>query len=408
MQKLHLQHLIEKGDANAKIVARVLDHPEMFLATVLFGTNFFETAVATLGTVLAVRFWGENLGVALATIIVTVLTLVLAEYIPKSLASRFGEKIALAYARPIQFVFIVFYPFVYLLNLLGVGLTRLFGGRVEIKPMISQDEFRSIISVGHREGTVEKEMAEMLHNVFDFAERPVREVMVPRPDVIFVEQGSKLNAFRNLYAEHPLSRFPVYQGDEDNVVGALSVKDVFMAQAKGNIDSDDTIDDLVRPATFSPENKPISELLVELRNQNCHLAIVVDEFGGTAGVVTLNQLVEEIVGPIGDELMAAEKEYEIIDKYTFQVDGGMRVEDVNKEMELGLPEGEGEYETVAGFILHLLRHIPEPGEKLEYGDLKFLVSKMEGMKIQEVLITREEPVEESADEVEEKDATSAG
>lgn len=387
MQKLRLQHLIETGHPSAKIVARIMERPEKFLATVLLGINFFETAVATLGTITAVSLWGENLGAAIATIVVTLVTLVLAEYIPKSLAMRHGEKIALAYARPIVFFSTIFYPFVYLLNHIGIRFTRLAEDGVGPRPTISEEEVRTAITVGHREGTVETETAEMLHNVFEFADRPVREVMAPRPEVVFIEKGAKLADFFEVYTQHPVSRYPIYEERRDNVIGILSTWDVMLALAKDLINKDSVLDDLIQPAHFVPETKPVSELLAEMRDRNFQMAIVVDEFGGTAGIASFNQLVEEIVGPVGEGLAETERDFEIIDEYTFQIDGGMRVEEVDEEMGLGLPEGD--YETVAGFILHLLHRIPKQGEQIKYKNLKIVITRMSGVKIEEVMVTKE-------------------
>ena len=173
----------------------------------------------------------------------------------------------------------------------------------------------------------------------------------------------------------------------DNVVGILSVKDVLMAQAKGTISNQSAIDDLVRPAYFTPETKRINELFAEMRDKNYRMAVVVDEYGGTAGIVSLSRLVEEIVGPVGDELAAVGKEYEVINEYTFQIDGSMRIEEANEEMGLELPGGE--YETVAGFMLELLGHIPKTGEQLRYKGLKIVITKMRGLKIEEILLTKE-------------------
>jgi putative hemolysin len=245
-----------------------------------------------------------------------------------------------------------------------------------------------MISVGQKEGEVEESEAEMLHKVFDFGDRQVREVMVPRPEVICIEQGSMISDFLALYAQSPLSRFPVFQENMDNVVGILSVKDVLMAQAKGTITPDSLIDELVRPAYFAPETKRVGELFAEMREKNFHMCVVVDEFGGTAGIASLSRLVEEVVGPVGDELAALEKDFEAINAYTFEVDGGMRVEEANEEMDLGLPEDD-DYETVAGFILHLLGRIPEPNEQLRYKGLKMVIIEMRGVKIEKVLVTKE-------------------
>jgi putative hemolysin len=405
MQRLRLQHLIHTGHPKAKVVAKIVEHPEKFLATVLLGINFFETAVATLGTLMAISLWGENLGAAVATIIVTILTLVFAELVPKSLAVRYGEKLALFYATPIEITATILYPFVFVLNHIGIRFTRMVGEEDEAKPTISEAEFRTAITVGEAEGVVGERAAEMLHNVFDFGNRPVREVMVPRPEVIFIEHGSTLADFLKLFAQYPLTRFPVYHEKRDNVVGILSVKDVLMAQATGTITSDSLIDEMVRPAYFTPETKRISELFVEMKDNNFRMAVVVDEFGGTAGIVSLTRLVEEIVGPVGDELAETEKDYEVIDEYTFQIDGGMRVEEVNQEMGLGLPEGD--YETVAGFVLHLLGRIPKQGEQLKYRDFKLVITKMSGVKIEEVLVTKEKVIKENKDEPREKNAALA-
>jgi putative hemolysin len=244
-----------------------------------------------------------------------------------------------------------------------------------------------MINVGSREGTFEIAEAEMLHKVFEFGDRPAREIMVPRTEVIWLEKGSRIEDFFKLYVERPLNRYPVFQEKRDNVVGILSTKDILLALARGTCDINRSIDDLVRPAYFAPEGKRISEILTEMQDKNYHMCIIVDEYGGTAGIVTLTAIVEEIVGDVKDELSSMERDYEIIDEYTFQIDGGMRVGAVNEEMRLGLPEGD--YDTVAGFLLKLLGHIPKTGEQIKYKDLKLVVTRMSGFKIEEILVTKE-------------------
>jgi putative hemolysin len=404
VQKLRLQHLVLTNRPGARTVARILEHPEKFLATVLLGINFFETAVATLGTVIAISIWrqNENLATAVATVVITVVTLVFAELVPKSLAARFGERLALAYARPFEIVGIMLYPFVFVLKHIGIRFTRLVADPGEPKPTMSEEEFRTAITVGEAEGVVEEKAAEMLHNVFEFGNRPVREVMIPRPEVVSIERGTTLAGFFELYARTPLSRYPIYDGSMDNVVGLLSIKEVLMAMAKDTVTRESLIDDLTRPALFVPESKPISQLFVEMKDSNSRMVIVVDEFGGTAGAVSLTRLVEEIVGPVGGELAGADKDYEVIDEHTFQIDGGMRVDEVNEQMNLGLPEGD--YETVAGFVLHLLCRIPKQGEHLKYRGLKIVITRMRGPKIEEILVTREKVIREA----EETNAEAAG
>jgi len=386
MQRLRLKHLIRTNQPRAAIVARILDKPEKFLATVLLCINFFETAVATLGTVMAVSLWKENAGVAVATVVITILTLIFAELIPKSLAARYGERIALAYARPIEIISTILYPFVYVLNHIGIRFTKLAGEGVE-RPTISEEEFRTAISVGEAEGVWEEQEAEMLHNAFEFADKPVSEVMQPRTEVTWIRQGTTLSGFLEIYKQFPFSRFPVYKGTTDNVVGVISIKDVVMAVADKSLSLDDPIDKLVRPVHFVPETKRLGELLAEMRDNNYHMVAVVDEYGGVAGIAALERLTQEIMGVIGDELAGQEKDFVSIDAHTCEVDGGVRVEDANEELDLDFPTGD--YETVAGFILSHLGRIPKQGEQLKYKDLKITIAKMKGRKIEKIQITRE-------------------
>jgi len=386
LQRIRVEHLVKTEVRGAKRVARMIGQPEKLLSTILLSNNFVNTAAAALATVLAISIWGER-GILFATIGVTIILLVFCETTPKTIATHHAERLSLALARPIGFVSWLLTPFVIGLSWIASRFTKLVGEAPVPRSLVTDEEIRTMISVGQKEGTVEEKEAEMLHKVFDFGDRPVYEVMVPRTEVVCIEQGSKVTDFFNLYTESPLSRFPVYQENMDNVVGILSIKDVLMAQAKGTITSESTIDDLVRPAYFAPETKRINELFAEMRDKNYRMAVVVDEYGGTAGIVSLSRLVEEVVGAVGDELAEAEKEYEVINEYTFQIDGGMRIEEINEEMDLQLPEGD--YETVAGFVLHLLGHIPKLNEQLRYKGLKLVITEMRGKKIEKILLTKE-------------------
>jgi putative hemolysin len=387
VQKFRLQHLIRSGHKTAKIADRIVQKPEKFLATVLFGINLFETAVATTGTIIAVSFWGENLGAALATIIITIVTLVLAEFVPKAYAARNAEKMALLYARPIEVIAVIFYPVVFILSHLGIRMTKLTDDYSPVRPTMSEAEFRTAIDIGEEEGVVEEKEAEMLHNVFDFSDSTARETMIPRTDVVFIEAGSTIKDFMALYVETPLSRYPVFREKRDDVIGILSTKDILLALSKDEINKDSIIDKYVRPAYYAPETKHTGELFREMREKNVHLCVIVDEYGGTAGVVTIDQLVAEIMGPMGDEYTPLEKDFEVIDASTYEVDGSMRINEANEEMQLNLPEGD--YETVAGFILSHMRRIPKTNELIRYKDLKIVIKEMQGVKIERILITRE-------------------
>ena len=396
LQRVKLEHMVSTNVPGAKRVSRMRQHPERLLSSILTGNNLVNTAAAALGTVLAISVWGER-GILYATIGVAVLLLIFCETTPKIIAAHNAERLSLKLARFVEVASWVFTPAVLALSAIASRFSKLAGGHPVAKSLVSEEEIRTMISVGHKEGTVEEAEAEMLHKVFDFGDRPVREVTVPRTEVVWVEKGTKLADFFNIYAESPVSRFPIFEESLDNVVGILSVKDVLMGLAKGTIDTEGAIDDLIRPAYFTPETKRTGELFTEMQNQNYRMAVVVDEYGGTAGIVSLSRLVEEIIGPVGDEFAEADKDYEAINEYTFHVDGSMRIEEANEEMELELPEGE-DYETVAGFILNLLGRIPKQGKQLRYKGLKIVITKMRGLKIEEVLIIKEKKQEHAPPE----------
>jgi putative hemolysin len=387
LERYRLQNMLSNHVNGAGKISRLLDKPERLLSTVLMGQNLASAAAVSLGTVLAISLWGDERGALFATLIMTFILLVFGEATPKTFAVRNRERVALVMVNPVRFVTWLFAPAVAVLSWVTNLITRLLGGKSEPTPLVRPEDIEGMIAMGRKEGTVEKSEAKLLTNVLDFGDRPVKDVLVPRPEVISVPRGTKLSEFLAIYAQNPMSRFPVYEDSMDNVIGILSIKDVLMGLARGSINQESPVDELIRPAYFAPETKRIGEIFHEMRDKNYRMAVIIDEYGGTAGVVSLSGLMEEIVGPVGDELSAAEKEYEHINEYTFQVDGGMRIEEANDEMGLGLPEGD--YATVAGFILHLLGHFPKQGQQNRYQNLKIVVTKMKGMKIEEVLIAKE-------------------
>jgi len=388
LQKVRLEHLVNTGVRGARAVEAMLARPEKFLSAILLSQNLVEIAMVALVTALALSAWGEE-GIIIATAVTTVVVLIFSQTTPKTFAAQHPEEWALRLVRTLQVLAWLLTPFVAVLSWVAAGFARPFGGPV-VPTLASPEEIRNMISVGRRAGTVEAHEARLLHKVFEFGGRPVYEVMVPRPEVTAVPEGSKIADFLKIYQEAPRSRFPVYRESMDNVVGILAVKDVLMALARGAAEETGTIDELIRPAYFAPESKHIDDLFTEMREKNYRMAVVVDEYGGTAGIVTLTRLSEEIVGDVGDELAGVEKDYRVINEYTFQIDGSMRIEEANEEMKLDLPEGE-DYETVAGFILSLLGHIPRRHEQLRYDGLKMVITEMKGLKIEKILLTKERP-----------------
>jgi len=385
LPKARVRHMVDSRVSGAGRVARITEQPERLLATVLLCNNFVNVAAAALGTAIAVSIWKGDIGILIATIVVTLLLLVFAEVTPKTLAIRHPERMALLYVYPLEVITKIVYPLAAGLSWLGSILA---GGKAKVPPtLVSEEEIRGMISVGREEGTVEASEAELLHKVFVFGDRTVREVMTPRPEVIWIEEGTKLADFLSIYAEFPHTRFPVYRDSIDTVIGVLSIKDVLMAQAIGSLDKRGAIDDLVRPVLFVPETKRIAQLFAEMQSQGYPVVVVVDEYGVTSGIVTMEQLVGEIVGEMGDELMKVDKDFEVIDDRTVQIDGGMRVEEANEELGLELPTGD--YDTVAGFLLSLIGHIPREGEQVRYGGLKLAITQMRELRIEKVLVTRE-------------------
>jgi putative hemolysin len=383
--KTRLRHLVESGVHGANRVEKIMERPEKFLATILLCNNLVNVAAASLGTALAVTIWKGELGILIATIVVTIILLIFAEVTPKTVALRHSERMALIYVYPLQVISIVFSPIASALSWLGMKIA---GGRGNMpQTLVSEEEIRSMIAVGRDEGTVEESEAELLHKVFVFGDRTVRTMMTPRPEVIWIEVGTKLLDFLGIYADHPHTRFPVYREGVDNVIGVLSIKDVLMAQAQGSLDKKDAIDELIRPVIFVPETKRIAQLFAEMQSSGYNMVMVVDEYGVITGIVTMEQLVGEIVGEMGDELVKVDKDFEMIDEKTIQIDGGMRLEEANQELGLELPVGE--YDTVAGFMLNLLGHIPREGEQIKYGGLKIAVTQMREQRIEKILVTKE-------------------
>jgi len=387
LQKMRLRHLANTEGGAAKQVASMTENPERLLTTILLGNNLVNTAAAALATVIAVSVLAEGYAVIAATAGVTILLLVFGEVFPKTVATRYGVRMAMLYATPMRVLIWVLAPIAFVFIWIADKLARLVGAPPARQTLVSEDEIRTAVSVGAEEGTLVESEAEMLERVFRFGDHRVGEVMTPRPDIRWVEKGTELPDFFSIYAEYPHSRFPIYEDTIDSVVGVLWIKDVLMAQAKGTIDQNSIIDKLARPAYFIPESKLIAELFAELQKSRVQAAIVIDEFGGTAGLVTMEQLLEEIVGEFGDELAKVRKTYETISENSFQIDGGMRLDDANEKLDLDLPEGE--YETVAGLVLSLLGRIPREGEQLRFGNLKIVITEMKGVKIGKILITKE-------------------
>ena len=388
VNKLRVRHLAAGGDRNARAVTRIVDEHQKFFGTVLLTGNALNVLVASVATSLAIRLW-SNTGnvVAIATIATTVAIVVFTDLTPKSISTLISERWALTTARIIRGLMIVAGPVVYVFTLIPRGVVHLLGGHEALTtPTITEGELRMLIDMGEAEGTVEAEQGEMLENVFRFSELEVREVMTPRNEIVWVAAGMTLREFLDLYREHPHTRFPVYEDDFDDVVGILSIKDVVQSVAGGTIDTERPVATVMRTALFAPETKPLDDLFTDMQRSGHGIALVVDEFGGIAGLVTMTRLLEQIVGRTGEEGRLPEERFIVVDAHTFDLEGGMSIDEANTRLELNIPDGD--YETVAGFVLDQMQRIPAEGDSVRHDSLRFQVTEMEDNRIVKVRVRR--------------------
>ena len=389
LPRARLMHLVRIGRPGADRVSHIIQRPERFLATVLLGNNLVNTAAAALATVLALNLiTNKSLSVLAATAAVTTFLLLFGETMPKNVAWRRSERVAFAVSRPIRLVELALSPVVSLLQLFSTMTNRALGIS-SVTPAMGEEEIRVMIAAGAQTGTVEAGEAELLEKVFRFGDRQMREIMTPRPEIIWIEQGVSLEEFLTVYSQHTHTRFPVYEGTMENVVGVLSVKDV-LAGIRGLHDvAEVTATEQIRPVFFVPETKSVSETFNEMREGGHSVVLTVDEFGGIAGLATLKQMMAVIVGDMGEEGSAPEDSVTALGRDAFRMDAGLAISHINEELHLGIPEGD--YQTLAGFILDRLGSIPEVGDVMESGDLRITIKAMEGVRIEEVELRRIKP-----------------
>lgn len=386
LSKARLTHLVSTGQPGANRVAQLIERPEKFLATVLLSNNLVNTAVAVLGTSLIVSLIGNNSqAVILSTFGVTLVLLIFGETLPKTVAWHRSEAVAFAVSRPLSVVGMALSPAVRLLQEVSSVANRVLGIS-GTAPDIGDEEIRTLIAVGAQSGAVEQSEAALLEKVFRFGDRQMREIMTPRPEIVMIDRDTTLEGFLRLYLEHSHTRFPVYQGSMENVVGILSSKDLLLALGQGKLRSEESVTRFLRPAFFVPETKTVSSTFSEMQHSGYGLVLMVDEFGGIAGLATLKQLLEVIVGQVAEEGEAPDDSYTSVDEDTYRLDAGVGISEINDELNLGLPEGD--YQTVAGFILDHLGRIPEEGDMVEFKDLRLTVKAMAGVKIETVEVRR--------------------
>ena len=389
LNRVKLRHLIEKGNHNAKIAQKIRDEHDRFFSAVILSGNLFTVLATSVGTAVSINYLGKDVGIVIATIAMTFLTVVFGELAPKTFAVSHAEKIALALARPIETYIKLISPLVFVFNMISNFIIRVFGGEVKPTPqLLTEDEMKAMIRIGEEDGTIEKEEKEMLHNIFEFGDKKVTEAMVPRTEVVAISEEAVVSDVLSLVSEEGYSRYAVIKETVDNIKGVLYIKDIIRKMAVEEVPPQTEIRHFVRDAYYIPESKMVTALLDDMQKDKFQIAIVVDEHGGTAGLITLEDIMEEIVGSLQDEFEAieAEKEVEVVDENTFMVLGSTGIDEVNELV--GIELDDAEFHTIGGFIFGLFGHLPKIGEQLRYHKLRFLILEMEGKKIEKIKITK--------------------
>ena len=381
LSKIRIRHMVDEKVRGADAVSKLVENPNKLLGSILVGNNIVNIGASALATSLAIQHFG-NAGVGIATGLMTLLVLVFGEITPKSLAAQHSEFISLKIVGIINFFVVMFNPIVFLLLLFTNGLIRLLGGKPgRTQPFITEDELKTMVNVSHEEGVLEVEEKEMIYNVFEFGDSQVKDVMTPRTDMIALEVGVSYEKIIETFKSEQFSRIPIYQETTDNIIGILYIKDLIF---KSNENSVFDIHDYMREPYFTFEFKKITELFQELRVKHIPMAIVLDEYGGTAGIVTMEDLIEEIVGDIRDEYDDHEKDIEVIKEDEYIVEGSTRIDELNEMIGINI-ESE-DFDTIGGFIVGEFGYIPEVDETIEYDGIKFVVEEVDRNRIEKLRI----------------------
>ena len=378
--KIRMRALADEGNKRASAVLAVTENSGKMLSAILIGNNIVNTAVASLATTIAYRLGGT--AVAIASGLMTLLIILFGEITPKTMATIHAEKMALFYAPAINFFMKIMTPFIFIVNGLSTGLLMLLRIDPNAKDnTMTEAELRSVVNVSHQDGVIESDEKEMIYNVFDLGDAIAKDVMVPRVNVTFADIDSSYDELIDLFREDKFTRLPVYQETKDNVVGTINMKDLLLYDSKK---SEFQIKDILREAYFTYEYKSISELLVEMRQASFNIAIVLDEYGETSGLITLEDILEEIVGEIHDEYDENEEEnIKAVGEHEYIIEGSTNLDDLNDSLDLNL-ESE-DYDSLGGFIIEKLDRLPKADDSVSTEDgIRMVVEKLDKNRIETV------------------------
>jgi putative hemolysin len=399
VRRTRIRQLVEEGNPRALTVQHLLERPTSFMATVQIGVTllgFLASAIAAVNLAGAPAKWLTSVGLgqseanAVAVVVVTIIlglfTLVLGEIAPKSYAMQHSEKIALGVAGTLRVLSMLALPVVKVVSFLSDLAVRPFGVHVRFTaPILTEEELKMLVEAGEEEGVIEVEEKQMIHSIFDFTDTVARQVMVPRTDIDAAPVTATLDELLDTITTTGHTRIPIYQENIDNIIGIVNAKDLLPILRHDKHDV--SIREVMRDAYFIPETKDLDELLAEFKTRNTQMAIVRDEYGGTAGLVTVEDLLEEIVGEIRDEYDVEEPLIAVIDETRAVVSARMSVGDLNDQMNLCIPESE-EYDTIGGFVFDLFGRQPEEGECVSWNDLDFVVKDVEAGRLQKIEVIR--------------------
>ena len=377
-----------QGDRRARTAYALLNRASELLTTLLAGNTMANVGATVIATSIALSLFGRRGGEWVAFLGTTFIVLILAEIAPKTLAARHADRLALAVAGPIHAVMRLFIPLIRVLSIVATALVRPFGAHITPRaPLVTEEQLRFLVEMGEKEGVLEEEEREMIHSIFEFGDTVVREVMRPRVDIAAVPADATINGALGLMTERGHSRLPVYDGSVDHIVGVVYIRDLIPALRQGRLDQ--RVTEVQRPPFFVPETKKVDDLFREMQQKKVSMAIVLDEYGGTAGLVTVEDLLEEIVGEIQDEYDLEEKPIQLINENTAVVNARIHIEEVNQLLGLELPVDE--VDTVAGLVYALLGRVPAQGETVSLPGAELRVEKTLGQRITKVRITRTAP-----------------
>ena len=379
VNKIRIRNLAEAGDKSAVTLTKVLEDQGKMLSAILVGNNVVNLTASSMSTTLAMNIW-SNKAVGVATGVLTLVILVFGEISPKTISTLYSEKISLKYAKFIYLFMTVMTPVIYAVNVLSSGFLRL----VHVDPnrkqeAITEDELRTIVEVSHEEGVIESEEKKIINNVFDFGDSVAKDIMVPRIDMAMVEVGATYDELIDIFREEKYTRMPVYEETTDNVIGIINMKDVLLIDRNEEFH----IRDLLREPLYTYEYKNTAELMVEMRQTSNNMIIVLDEYGATAGMITLEDLLEEIVGEIRDEYDEDEEQELVkVGPGEYVVEGSMKLDDLNDQLELEL-ESE-DYDSIGGLIIGQLDRLPEEGESVVCDGIRLVVDRLDKNRIDRV------------------------